>query len=145
MPGTLLGVALLPLTIAPLVMQPDIGQTMLLCFVWAGLCFAALLLAAAVPVVILEHRRVGTDPTLDALLGRPTLRTFSVAAPDDHGPALTGFRQRRQERRLIRIPARLRPARPRRASVVPWSTAPRPARIRRRPPNPAHRPRRWHS
>ncbi|MGL4323200.1 MAG: FtsW/RodA/SpoVE family cell cycle protein [Beijerinckiaceae bacterium] len=41
MPGTWLGVLLLPATIVPLVMQPDIGQTMLLCLVWAGLFYLA--------------------------------------------------------------------------------------------------------
>ncbi len=41
MPGTLLGVLLLPLTIIPLVLQPDIGQTMLLCMVWAVLFYLA--------------------------------------------------------------------------------------------------------
>lgn len=41
MPGTLFGVLLLPLTIIPLVLQPDIGQTMLLCMVWASLFYLA--------------------------------------------------------------------------------------------------------
>ncbi|OJY35807.1 MAG: cell division protein FtsW [Rhizobiales bacterium 65-9] len=41
MPGTLFGVLLLPLTVIPLVLQPDIGQTMLLCVVWAGLFYLA--------------------------------------------------------------------------------------------------------
>lgn len=40
-PGTLCGVLLLPVTIVPLVMQPDIGQTMLLSLVWAGLFYLA--------------------------------------------------------------------------------------------------------
>lgn len=40
-PGTLLGVLMLPATIIPLVMQPDIGQTMLLSLVWAGLFYLA--------------------------------------------------------------------------------------------------------
>jgi cell division protein FtsW len=41
MPGTLMAILLLPLTIAPLIMQPDIGQTMLLAIVWCGLFFLA--------------------------------------------------------------------------------------------------------
>jgi cell division protein FtsW len=41
MPGTLIAILLLPLTIAPLIMQPDIGQTMLLAIVWCGLFFLA--------------------------------------------------------------------------------------------------------
>ncbi|MGL5733835.1 MAG: FtsW/RodA/SpoVE family cell cycle protein [Beijerinckiaceae bacterium] len=41
MPGTIFGVLLLPATIMPLVMQPDIGQTMLLSVVWAGLFYLA--------------------------------------------------------------------------------------------------------
>ncbi|WP_342361301.1 putative peptidoglycan glycosyltransferase FtsW [Terrarubrum flagellatum] len=41
MPGAVLGVLLLPMTIAPLVMQPDIGQTMLLSMVWAALFYLA--------------------------------------------------------------------------------------------------------
>jgi cell division protein FtsW len=41
MPGALLAFAVLPLTIVPLVMQPDIGQTMLITIVWCGLFFVA--------------------------------------------------------------------------------------------------------
>jgi cell division protein FtsW len=41
MPGTLIAILLLPITIAPLIMQPDIGQTMLLAIVWCGLFFLA--------------------------------------------------------------------------------------------------------
>ncbi len=41
MPGTWFGIALLPMTIVPLVMQPDIGQTMLLSVVWATLFYLA--------------------------------------------------------------------------------------------------------
>lgn len=41
MPGALLAFALLPLTIVPLIMQPDIGQTMLITIVWCGLFFVA--------------------------------------------------------------------------------------------------------
>ena len=37
----LLAIALLPLTIAPLILQPDFGQTMLIAFVWAALFFMA--------------------------------------------------------------------------------------------------------
>ena len=41
MPGTLLAIVLLPLTIGPLILQPDIGQTMLIAIVWCGLFFLA--------------------------------------------------------------------------------------------------------
>ncbi len=41
MPGTLIAVLLLPLVIGPLIMQPDIGQTMLLAVVWSALFFLA--------------------------------------------------------------------------------------------------------
>ncbi|MDJ1158612.1 putative peptidoglycan glycosyltransferase FtsW [Chelatococcus sp. SYSU_G07232] len=41
MPGTILAVLLLPATIVPLVLQPDIGQTMLVTIVWAALFFTA--------------------------------------------------------------------------------------------------------
>src|SRR4051812_37300798 len=41
MPGALLAFGLLPLTIVPLIMQPDIGQTMLITIVWCGLFFVA--------------------------------------------------------------------------------------------------------
>ncbi|PWB81632.1 MAG: cell division protein FtsW [Methylocystaceae bacterium] len=40
-PGNAIALVLLPLTIAPLVLQPDIGQTMLISLVWAGLLFMA--------------------------------------------------------------------------------------------------------
>jgi cell division protein FtsW len=40
-PGTLLALLLLPLTVVPLIMQPDFGQTMLLSLVWAALFFMA--------------------------------------------------------------------------------------------------------
>jgi cell division protein FtsW len=40
-PGTMIAIALLPLTIVPLVLQPDIGQTILLSTVWAALFFMA--------------------------------------------------------------------------------------------------------
>jgi cell division protein FtsW len=40
-PGTIIAMLLLPLTVTPLVMQPDIGQTMLLSIVWAALFFMA--------------------------------------------------------------------------------------------------------
>ena len=40
-PGTLIAMALLPLTVAPLVLQPDIGQTILISTVWAALFFMA--------------------------------------------------------------------------------------------------------
>lgn len=40
-PGTLLAFLLLPMTIVPLVLQPDIGQTMLIVVVWAGLFYIA--------------------------------------------------------------------------------------------------------
>ncbi len=41
MPGTILAILLLPFTIVPLVLQPDIGQTMLIAVVWCGLFFLA--------------------------------------------------------------------------------------------------------
>jgi cell division protein FtsW len=41
MPGALLAFLLLPATIVPLVLQPDIGQTMLITIVWGGLFFIA--------------------------------------------------------------------------------------------------------
>ena len=40
-PGNLLAVLLLPLSIVPLILQPDFGQTMLLSLVWAALFFMA--------------------------------------------------------------------------------------------------------
>lgn len=39
--GNLIAIALLPLTIVPLILQPDIGQTMLISLVWAALFFMA--------------------------------------------------------------------------------------------------------
>lgn len=41
MPGAVVALFLLPLTIVPLVMQPDFGQTMLITVTWAGLFFIA--------------------------------------------------------------------------------------------------------
>lgn len=41
MPGTVLGFLLLPATIIPLILQPDLGQTMLITIVWCGLFFIA--------------------------------------------------------------------------------------------------------
>lgn len=41
MPGTILAILLLPAVIVPLVLQPDIGQTMLITAVWCGLFFLA--------------------------------------------------------------------------------------------------------
>jgi cell division protein FtsW len=41
MPGTLMAILLLPATIVPLILQPDIGQTMLISIVWCGLFFLA--------------------------------------------------------------------------------------------------------
>ncbi|CAM5217941.1 cell division protein FtsW [Bosea thiooxidans] len=41
LPGTLLALLLLPITIVPLVLQPDFGQTMLVSLVWCGLFFVA--------------------------------------------------------------------------------------------------------
>ena len=41
LPGTWIGVLLMPLTIIPLVLQPDFGQTMLISIVWAALFFMA--------------------------------------------------------------------------------------------------------
>ncbi|MDB5508843.1 MAG: cell cycle protein [Hyphomicrobiales bacterium] len=40
-PGTLLAMLLLPVTIIPLILQPDIGQTVLISIVWASLFFMA--------------------------------------------------------------------------------------------------------
>jgi cell division protein FtsW len=40
-PGNLLAFLLLPLTIVPLILQPDFGQTMLISLVWAALFFMA--------------------------------------------------------------------------------------------------------
>ncbi|MBX9739310.1 MAG: putative lipid II flippase FtsW [Beijerinckiaceae bacterium] len=40
-PGTMLAVFLLPITVLPLIMQPDIGQTILISIVWASLFFMA--------------------------------------------------------------------------------------------------------
>jgi len=41
LPGTWIGFFLLPLTIIPLLLQPDFGQTMLIAIVWAALFFMA--------------------------------------------------------------------------------------------------------
>lgn len=41
LPGTILAFLLLPLTIVPLVLQPDFGQTLLISMVWCGLFFVA--------------------------------------------------------------------------------------------------------
>jgi cell division protein FtsW len=41
LPGTIMAFLLLPMTIVPLVLQPDFGQTMLITLVWAGLFFVA--------------------------------------------------------------------------------------------------------
>lgn len=41
LPGTILAFLLLPLTISPLVLQPDFGQTVLISLVWGGLFFVA--------------------------------------------------------------------------------------------------------
>lgn len=40
-PGNLIALLLLPVTIVPLIMQPDFGQTMLISLVWAALFFMA--------------------------------------------------------------------------------------------------------
>lgn len=40
-PGTLLAMLLLPITVVPLILQPDFGQTMLVTLVWGGLFFIA--------------------------------------------------------------------------------------------------------
>ncbi len=40
-PGNLLALILLPMTIVPLILQPDFGQTMLISVVWASLFFMA--------------------------------------------------------------------------------------------------------
>ncbi len=41
LPGTAIAFLLLPLTIVPLVLQPDFGQTVLISLVWCGLFFVA--------------------------------------------------------------------------------------------------------
>jgi cell division protein FtsW len=41
MPGNMLAILLLPITITPLMLQPDFGQTMLVSIVWASLFFMA--------------------------------------------------------------------------------------------------------
>jgi cell division protein FtsW len=41
MPGTIIAILLLPAVIGPLILQPDIGQTMLISIVWCGLFFLA--------------------------------------------------------------------------------------------------------
>ena len=41
MPGGLLAILLLPMTIVPLILQPDFGQTMLITMVWCALFFVA--------------------------------------------------------------------------------------------------------
>lgn len=41
MPGGFLAILLLPMTIVPLIMQPDFGQTMLITMVWCALFFVA--------------------------------------------------------------------------------------------------------
>ena len=41
MPGGLLAILLLPVTIVPLILQPDFGQTMLITMVWCALFFVA--------------------------------------------------------------------------------------------------------
>src|SRR6202522_685059 len=41
LPAKLLALALLPVTIVPLILQPDFGQTMLIALVWATLVFMA--------------------------------------------------------------------------------------------------------
>ncbi len=41
LPGNALAFLLLPLTVTPLILQPDFGQTMLIAVVWAGLFFMA--------------------------------------------------------------------------------------------------------
>jgi cell division protein FtsW len=41
LPGTTLAFLLLPMTIVPLVLQPDFGQTVLISLVWGGLFFVA--------------------------------------------------------------------------------------------------------
>lgn len=41
LPGTWIAFVLLPMTIAPLILQPDFGQTVLISLVWCGLFFVA--------------------------------------------------------------------------------------------------------
>jgi len=78
-PGTTLAMALLPLTIAPFMMQPDFGQTVLVVAVWAGLFFMAglhwlwvagiggfALCGGFLAYKILPHVRVRIDKFLNA-------------------------------------------------------------------------------
>ena len=41
LPGTIVAMAILPFTIVPLILQPDFGQTMLICIIWGALFFMA--------------------------------------------------------------------------------------------------------
>jgi cell division protein FtsW len=41
MPGSLMALALLPVTITPLILQPDFGQVVLITLVWCGMFFVA--------------------------------------------------------------------------------------------------------
>ena len=78
-PGTTLAVLLLPITIIPFMLQPDFGQTVLICAVWAGLFFMAGLhwlwvagiggigaLGALFAYKFLPHVRVRIDKFLNA-------------------------------------------------------------------------------
>jgi cell division protein FtsW len=95
MPGSFLALILLPLTIVPLVLQPDFGQTMLLAAVWCCLVFTAGLhivwvlglggaglVGVAVAYEFLPHVQARIDRFLDASSGGnfqvdSALRSFS--------------------------------------------------------------------
>ncbi|MGE3643401.1 MAG: FtsW/RodA/SpoVE family cell cycle protein [Beijerinckiaceae bacterium] len=90
-PGTLLAMMLLPLTIGPLVLQPDFGQTMLISTVWASLFFMAGLhffwvagiggigaLGVVTAYKLLPHVRERFDRFLDPANGPGTSDTFQV-------------------------------------------------------------------
>ncbi|GLS46531.1 FtsW/RodA/SpoVE family cell cycle protein [Methylobacterium brachythecii] len=78
MPGGLLAMALLPITIVPLLLQPDFGQTMLITIVWCTLFFVAGLhwfwvaglggaglLGVAAAYTVLHHVKERIDRFLD--------------------------------------------------------------------------------
>lgn len=90
-PGNLVAIFLLPVTIVPLVLQPDFGQTMLISVVWAALFFMAGLHwfwvagiggigAAGVLAAYhtLHHVRERIDRFLDPANGPGTSDTFQV-------------------------------------------------------------------
>lgn len=91
MPGILFATLLLPLTIGPLILQPDFGQTMLISGVWACLFFMAGLhwlwvggiggigaLGVVTAYTYLPHVRERFDRFLDPQNGPGTSDTFQV-------------------------------------------------------------------